>query len=804
LRSIRRGPGSRVAPIRRRLVWLGLVGFALSSQVADRAWADDRPGTSSPRPSWDDPAVQPEERARRALDAANALDQDAQRSKTVIESRSRWLEASKLLDDFLARNGSVSIAPSLRFQSAVYLWARSRALLDQVDLLVATNPDRLDVIRGFDDSISRLRAISTPPKAASDPFAQNVRFRLAQAIADRARLRPEADPDRTASEKEAQALLDRSINSPRLRAFARLLHAELSNRLGQYGPAQIEVEEAARLDPPPPLVTLTEAKVDALAGRGQFSEAERLADGAAAPFEQKALWKLRVALARRKFAEIGRDRTSVDAEVFRAAGSISDPSHPESRRGLMELARAIDEPPPNSPPEWWDLLAEGHLRLLEPERAAKLALRGADRAEATGDVEAATQLRFKAGACWFQGEKFAEADAILSRIADDSKAPRPLRAKAGMLRAIGRGRALVGHEPRGSKSAYIAALEAQIRDFADDPASGEARWLLGKLRLASNRRDEAVALWSGIAHGQARWLDAQLNSADQAMLAIEDQWINRDAASARPRVEAARKMIRSALDQAAEGDESVALGLRLARLESIPGIGQPAEAVATFDRLLRGPASPDQHRQARLGRMVALAEQNRFADAESVARNEAKGDDLAGLLPSIRALDRLAGETDGDLVRKRTGALIRVLLDRWADPIDRSPPEDRDEVRLRQARALLFSGDPVGARRAIARWGGPTGKFDDPEVIRDLGDTYVRLEAYALAVDVERLRASKVVAGSLAWFDARYCLALALYRSDRVKEARKVIDATTILHPDLGGGEIRARFERLGQKLRAE
>ena len=787
-------------PPRRRnfgVIVLGILG--LFFQVS---FADDRPNPAPPRPAWDDPVIPPEERARRALDAANAFDQLAQSSKTLVDSRSRWLEAAKLLDDCVARNGSIEASASLRFQAAVYLWARSRATLDQVDLLAATNSDRLEAGRGLDDVIVRLRAITAPQGESTGLFAQNIRFRLAQALADRARLRPELDQSRTALEKEAQSLLDRSINAPRLRAFARLLHAELSNRLGQFGPAQIEVEEAEKLDPAPPAFILTEAKINALTGRDHFAEASQVADRASASTEQKALWKLRIVLAQRKLVPIGRDRTAIEAEVFRVVAPLRDANRPESRRALMELARAIDEPGATSPPDWWGTLAEGHLLLLEPERAARLASKAADRAEATGGD--AAPLRFKAGASWFQAEKFAEADSLLSQVADDSKAPRPLRAKAGMLRAMSRGRALAAHQPGGSKASYLAALEGQIRDFADEPASGEARWLLGKLRLASNRRDDAIALWSGITHGQGRWLEAQRDAADQAIDAIEDQWINRERSAVRLRVESTRRMIRAALDQAGEGEESVTLGIRLARLESIPGVGQPAEAVKILDRLLRGPAGPEQHRQVRLARMVALAEQNRFAEAEVIARNEAKGDELAPLLPSIRLLDRLAGETEGDLLRKRTGALLRVLLDRWVDPVDRAPVDDRDEARLRQARALLFTGDVASARKAIARWGGPSGGLDNPGLIRDIGDTYFRLEAYALAVDVERLRGTKLEAGSPAWFDARYCLALALYRSDRVKEARKVIDATTILHPNLGGGEIRAKFERLGQKISAE
>ena len=134
------------------------------------------------------------------------------------------------------------------------------------------------------------------------------------------------------------------------------------------------------------------------------------------------------------------------------------------------------------------------------------------------------------------------------------------------------------------------------------------------------------------------------------------------------------------------------------------------------------------------------------------------------------------------------------------DRIEQIPPADRDQVRLQHVRALLFSGDPAAARKEVIAWGGP-GETDDPELLRDLADLYLRLDAFALVIDVERLRAGRLTPGSLPWFEARYGLALAYYRSDRLKEARQVIDATAILHPDLGGGELRGRFERLRQKL---
>ncbi len=86
-------------------------------------------------------------------------------------------------------------------------------------------------------------------------------------------------------------------------------------------------------------------------------------------------------------------------------------------------------------------------------------------------------------------------------------------------------------------------------------------------------------------------------------------------------------------------------------------------------------------------------------------------------------------------------------------------------------------------------------------LLPDLADTYVRLDAHELAIDVQRLRAKLAANGSLAWFDARYGLALAYYRARKPKEALHLIDATAILHPDLGGGELREKYIRLRQRI---
>ena len=55
--------------------------------------------------------------------------------------------------------------------------------------------------------------------------------------------------------------------------------------------------------------------------------------------------------------------------------------------------------------------------------------------------------------------------------------------------------------------------------------------------------------------------------------------------------------------------------------------------------------------------------------------------------------------------------------------------------------------------------------------------------------------------GSLPWFDARYALALAYFRTGKPREAAQLIDSTAILRPELGGTVLHDKFIRLRQRL---
>ena len=350
---------------------------------------------------------------------------------------------------------------------------------------------------------------------------------------------------------------------------------------------------------------------------------------------------------------------------------------------------------------------------------------------------------------------------------------------------------------------YVDALEAQIHQFPRDPATNEARWLLGRLRLASAEKDAAFSLWAAITPGTPRWVDARLAIARNSQEELDILRIGNDRAAIDARYAKARAFLTESLQLAPSAVEKADLELALARLEMTPVVGSPEQARLRCEQVLHSASRSDQRDRARRLVVVALAELNRFDEAEAKAREESSRSRPVDLLETARLLDHVASDSESDLRIRRFGLIIRTLLPLDPEGDKTLSEEQMAELRLRRCRALLFRGDDEGARRSLTAWNGRVPE-DDQGFLKDLGDTYFRLEAYVLAIDVERLRQQRLPTGSLPWFESRYRLALAEHRAGKNKDALHLIDATSILHPDLGGGELREKFIRLRQKIGPE
>ncbi len=493
-------------------------------------------------------------------------------------------------------------ADRFQFQAAVYLWARARSWWRQWELSPTDRAARDHAAADFDAALERLRPLREATRGSGDVFAQNVRFRLAESLADRAELEPEGDESRPAREREALEALKPVPSEPSLQGFARLLRGELLTRLGKADQALPEIDAAAQAMPPPPVRDVLEARIAVLIGLGRFDDALKAVASSPVEGNVKGRLSVRVRLARRAAEPPGATRAAAESALFAQVKELRESGSPETRPALVALARGLSEPEPGQGPDSWDAMAEGALALGDLGRAAALEVKGADRAETLGKADQAAALRLRAGALLFQAERFLEADALLSKVASGPEAGAS-RPKAGLLRALARGRALAVRVPGASTRAYAEALEAQVRDFPQDPSTGEARWLLGKLRLATSDRHAALNLWSDIPRDDPRWLTIRLAVAALHQDDLDTQRISNDRERVAQRSNEARTFLETTLDQARNDTERAAVQLALARLDLTPEVGHPDQAAPALrarpplgqpGRAARpGPAAPD-------------------------------------------------------------------------------------------------------------------------------------------------------------------------------------------------------------------
>ena len=782
----------------------GLVLLSLATSVRAQApMADDELARhlTTIRSQIENVSIDLARREELALEMAATLDRAGQSSPDSDLRRRRWSEAIELLDWFLKENPDPPRERQVRFQAAVLRWAQGRSWTDTGLVGPHDQKPRAEAVAALDNAIERFRSVAG---GGNNPtLADNLRFRLAEALADRAELEPPGTPGRRSQESEALDILDQAPTESGLAGFWHLLKADLLRRVGKPAEAEAEIATAVKSKPAPPPREVVEVNLPLLIELRRYAEAVKSLQASRLEKPVMALWMVRVRLAQLASQSAGPERFNLESELFGWIKELRAGSSLERRLALRELARSAIVPDVKHPPDAWEALADAYGTAGEPAKAGAEMVRAADRAAALGRAAEAAAYRLRGGGFLFQAGLFFEADKVLSRAAADPDAG-ALRAKAGMLRCLARGRALALGLPGASGGEYAAGLEQQLRDFPTDPSTDEARWLLGQLAVAGGDRPRAEALWSAIAIESPRWLDSRLAIAALDREELDRQQINPERHKLIDLFERADRFLDRAIDRATTEEAKAELLLARARLNLTPGVGKPESARDLCGQVSRLPAGPGFQYRAQLYRLVALVELGRYVEAERDARNHGSWrtpNEQDALFDAVRLLDQCASFAETDLRQRRFGLVLRLIVEPLVTSSDENLDHDHhSELAMRFTRALLFTGADREARRSVAAWrGGPQSTND--RLLRDLGDTYNRLEAYTVAIDVQRLRLKNNPSGSLPWLDARYALALAYFHTGRLKESAQVIDSTSILHPELGGNALHDKFIHLRQRL---
>jgi tetratricopeptide (TPR) repeat protein len=783
---------------------LGLFAAVITAASAQEPMADDELARhlTTIRSQIENVTIDLARREELALEMAGTLDRAGQSSPDSDVRQRRWSEAIELLDWFLKENPDPPRERQVRFQAAVLRWAQGRSWTETGLLSPDDQKPRQQAAAALDNAIERFRSVAG---GGNNPtLADNLRFRLAEALADRADLEPRGTPSRKSQESEALNLLDQAPTETGLAGFWHLLKADLLRRLGKSAEAEKEIAIAVKSTPAPPPREVVEVNIPLLIELGRYGEAVKSLEASRLDKPVMALWMVRIRLAQLASPPAGPERFNLESELFGWIKDLRAGTSLERRLALLDLARSALVPDQKQPSDVWESLADAYGAAGEPAKAGAEMVRAADRAAALGQAAEAAAYRLRGGGFLFQAGLYLEADKILSRAAADPAAAGALRAKAGMLRCLARGRALALGLPGVSGGSYATGLEQQLRDFPADPSTNEARWLLGQLAVAAGDRPRAETLWSAIALESPRWLDSRLAIAALDRQDLDRQQINPERHRLMELFERADRFLDRAIEQAQSEPGKAELLLARARLDLTPNVGKPEMARELCGRVSRLPGAAGFQYQARLYRLVALVELGRYVEAERDAQNHwswSTSSEQDALFDAVRLLDQCAASAETDLRQRRFGLVLRLIVEPLVTSSDEKTDQNQhSELAMRLTRAFLFTGADREARRSVAAWrGGP--QSTDERLLRDLGDTYHRLEAHALNIDVQRLRLKNTPSGSLPWLDARYALALAYFHTGRLKEAAQLIDSTSILHPELGGNALHDKFIHLRQRL---
>ena len=615
---------------------------------------------------------------------AATLDRAAQAVARPRVRRRRWAQAIDLLDWFLKENTDPPRERQLRFQAAVFRWAQAQSWVDTG----LAEPARSQAPRGGRHRARRRdRAVSSSRPAAATtrpwPITCGSGWRRPLPIAPISSL--PAPPTGASRESEAHRS---ARTSPRRDRPGRLL-----------APAQGRPLAPAQANRPRPRRELDEAvksKPAAAAGRGRRGQdpaidrpetnmPTRSNRCNASPLDKpvKALWMVRIRLAKLAGLAGGRRAVRVESDLFRGSRSCEQ----DLARTTASTARAGQNRGRARPESAAGSLGVAGRRLRRAGRPAEgrrshdagRASRGCDRA-----WHRRPRYRFRGGGFLFQAGKFGDADAVLSQVAD-----RPGRGPAA---GQGRHAALSGARPGPGRRA-ARRLDRSLRDgprAADSRLPRRPIHRRGPLaaRRAGRRRrrsrTRAETLWSAIAPrltALARLATGHRGPRSRRARPPANQSRSPQVARSFSSGPTAFSSVRSTRPNPRRpGPSSCSHG---PGSTSRPCVGTPETARDLCERVSRLAGVPALHYRARLLRLVALVEIGRYVEAEREAQNHATWripTELTALLrrgPAARPV-RCTAETD--LRQRRFGLVLRLIV----EPI---VTQHRREVDAGSARA---------------------------------------------------------------------------------------------------------------------
>lgn len=454
----------------------------------------------------------------------------------------------------------------------------------------------------------------------------------------------------------------------------------------------------------------------------------------------------------------------------------------------------------------------------ETERALTEFEQAADRAIALKVPEAADEFDFTRASILIDLSRFADAAEVLERLL--TRSPNAKSGEdAGLLLAYSLGRLYEAEATRTRREAYVATLERHRERYHDRPSFVEATWMLATLEENRQQWTNALELYREIANDPERGPASQVRIAMLYQRILErlreikqppDTWEDRaieDLAGyvqsypqkadelTLPQAEVIVRLVHIAL-----GHREQAYAAVDRRIEPVLLAAQSQRRAAERDGRPLDEGWDRLSRVAAQLRVVSLAGQGRIDEARRVFES------LAAVEPRT-LLGITLGLTD---LAKQIPAQQRQALAHLQLDAGRRINEQRSSLNAAEQRALDLSlaeayvaaGNVYDA--ALIYEALLKAQPDDRRLLRTVAELLSQhegQEATRKSLELWRRIERMEKRGTPLWLESRWQMAELTARLGQHEEAGRLITFTRLVAPEMGGEELRKKFEELERRL---
>jgi tetratricopeptide (TPR) repeat protein len=768
-----------------------------------------------------------ERRAELTVELSRAYSEHALNA-TPAGAEPLWSQAVEVTHDFARQYPQSTWLVLVKTQAGLVLLNRGEFFRQQSE--ITADPQKLqEEARGtlrlavrqlgqVDEEIAgRLSAPPRPGQATQLSRDQllslqrHVRHELARAYRNLGQTQPVGSPDR--SDALTQALerlrtLSQLPTTDPLGWQARLEEIACARLLQDYATASRRLEALVELPDPPPVVAL-KARAEhirlALAAEQTgtalaVTRAGRVIDGATHP-ELDLAW-LEAYLAAAHEATDAQDAAAAKQWQSQASTLLAEIQRQHgpywTRRAEGLLAGHVTVSAPSTELDVLVRAAEAFYRNGQISDAVAAYDRIAAQADARGNPGQAFQIRYTAASIYHEQKDHRAAADRFRQLA--LAAPKHEKAGEAHLLAIYNAAQEARRQEPISLEEYRQLLDEHLQHWPSGPSADQAYRMLARLREHEGDWPAAIG-----AYGRISPADPQYAAAIEAMAGCYERWFVQLRAAGKPVEEpiaAAARQFESIVGASGRLPERWSAVERVAAssaarfyLAGSPPDYRRAEQVLT--PALADPGADAAWSSTAASLLVsALAGQGRFDEARRKLEGISAGSPTA-LIALLEQLSQLAesasAETGRTLAELQLDAIERIGPRRHA--LDAQARRSLDRIH---GQALAAAGRREEALGLVERLAGenPRDGQIQEDYARLLSESADRpsLEA-ALARWRELEQKSKPA--TPRWFRAKYHLAWAHERLGNKDHAAKIITLTKVLHPELGGPELKARFEAL-------